>query len=654
LTSAKFPGTIKTKKNEESIFSFSIKYPVNNKNKEYAMRTVFLCLAVQLFSCALAHSQSFDQLKIRLEKCLQENNIPGAAVAVVTADSVLFTGGFGYADIEKKIPVTANTHFFLGSITKSFTALGIVRLVEQGRVDLNTPVKEILPDVIIQNPWEKTDPVRVAHLLEHTAGICDGFVTLFNWQHEPNIPLNEVMGMQKRIVIHHRPGSFYLYSNIGYLLAGMIIEKITQMKYEEFLRNEFLLPLGMATSTFDVEDSYSRSVLAQGYGAGGKEIPYLHIYSRPAGHAHSSVLEMAQYVRFYLNYGKSNGVQIIKPETMERLETPGTSLASRMGFLNGYGLGSEWAYRNQHMWRGHNGAIFGYYSDFWYNHDLDIGYVVLVNQFDMQSAGNVRKLRELIAEHLTENADPVYLPIVPVSKEQLEEYCGTYTIGYGAKDLLGLINILHGMTEVRLSGDTLSLRQPMSGGDKEHYFPVSQGLFRTNDTPGPTLAFFATPDGAKAMVWGRDYLEEQSPWKYWLTVAFLLWTVLVMLSAVLYALFWVLVFLIKKVAKRQTVQCMSVRIYPCIATIVLVAGIILIANQEMYYLGKLTFANISFFISTWLFALLSIISFIIAIRCLKRPAGKIFRVYHMVVACTYLGMTLFLWYWGVIGLKLWT
>lgn len=618
------------------------------------MRNVVISLIVFLLSGALAYSQSFDQLRIKLENCLRENNIPGTAVAVVTADSVLFTGGFGYASIEMKTPVTANTHFFLGSITKSFIALGIVKLMEEGKVDLSTPVKEILSDVIIQNPWEDTEPVRVVHLLEHTAGICDGFLTLFNWRHARDIPLNEVMGMHKRIVIHHRPGSFYLYSNVGYLLAGMILEKITQMKYEEFLRNEFLLPLGMETSTFDVTDHYSRSVLAQGYGAGGEEIPYLYIYSRPAGHAHSSVLEMAQYVRFCLNYGKSNGLQIIKPETMERVETPQTSLASRMGLFNGYGLGSEWAYRNQHRWRGHNGATFGYYSDFWYNHDLNIGYVVLVNQFDMQSAGNVRKLRELIAEHLTENVKPGFQPIISVSKEQLEDYCGTYTIGYGAKDLLGLINILHGMTEVKLSGDTLSIKQPLSGGHKDYFFPVAEGLFRMIDMPGATLAFFTTPDGGKAMVWGRDYLEKQSSWKYWPTIVFVVWTVLVMLSAVIYAFFWVLVYLFKKVAKKQqTVQCMSIRIYPFIATLVLAAGTVLIANQEMYYLGKLTFANVSFFISTWLFAFLSIVSFISAIKCLKQPAGKIFRVYHMVTACTYVSMTLFLWYWGVIGLKLW-
>lgn len=618
------------------------------------MRKISLPLLVCFLSFTVAHGQSFDQLRIKLENCIRKNDIPGAAVAVVTGDSVLFTAGFGYANIEKKMPVTVNTHFFLGSITKSFTALGIVKLVEEGKIDLNTPVKEILPDIIIQNRWEKTDPVRVVHLLEHTAGICDGFLTVFNWRHEPNIPLKEVMGMQKRIVIHHRPGSFYLYSNIGYLLAGIILEEITQTKYEELLKDEFLLPLGMETSTFDVTDSYSRALLAQGYGAGGKEIPYLYIYPRSAGHAHSSVLEMALYVRFFLNYGKTNGLQIIKPETMKRVETAQTSLASRMGLSAGYGLGSEWAYRNQQKWRGHNGAIFGYYSDFWYNHDLNIGYVVLVNQFDMQTAKNVRELRELIAEHITESAEQEFQPIISVPKDDLEEYCGNYTIGYGAKDLLGLINILHGMTEVQLSGDALSLRQPLSGGYKENYFPVSEGLFRKKDMPGATVAFLTTPDGAKAMVWGRDYFEEQPSWKYWLTISYIIWSLLVMLSTVIYTFLLVALYVYKRVSKKQhTVQCISARIFPITATLVLTTGIILITNQDMFYLGKLTLANISFFISTWLFALLSIFNLACAIKCLKRPVGKVARIYHMVTACTYVSMTLFLWYWGVIGLKLW-
>jgi len=617
------------------------------------MKRIHISFAIFLFSLTTAYGQSFSQLRIELENCIRDNNIPGAGVAVVNKDSVLFTCFLGYADIEKNLSITPQTHFALGSITKSFTALGFCKLADEGLIDLDTPIKEILPDLNIQNSWDDTDPVRVVHLLEHTAGICDGFTTLFNWQYDPDILLSDALQLHDQIVIYHRPGSFFLYSNIGYLLAGMVLEKITQMRYEEYLKQEFLIPLGMKTSTFDIKDSYSRSVLAQGYGVGGKEIPYLYIFPRAAGHTHSSVLDMTQYVRFFLNYGKSNGVQILKPETVTRIETPVTSLASRKGLLNGYGLGSEWAFRNQYKWRGHNGAQFGFYSDFWYNHDLDIGYVVFVNQFDFQSARNVRKLRDLVATHLTENTKPVFQPTLSVDKIQLKKYCGTYTIGYNAKNLLGLINYLNGRIEVQLSGDTLLLKQSLEGSEIK-ILPVSNGLFRKQDLPEPTVAFFTTPEGAKAMVNGRDYLEEWSPWKYWLTVVFLIWSILVMCITVIYALFWVPAYVYKKVSKKNlTIQVVTVRIIPFIAILVLITGLVLIGNQEIYYMGKITFANISFFISTWLFAILSIVGLVAVVFFFKKTTGRISRVHNLITACTLLGMTLFLWYWGVIGLKLW-
>ncbi|MDH4270363.1 MAG: beta-lactamase family protein [Candidatus Aminicenantes bacterium] len=114
-------------------------------------------LIVALFlSFALAEGQSFDSLKADVEKCLRENDIPGAAVAVVTKDEVLFTAGFGFANLEKKIPITVDTHFWLGSISKSFTALGLVKLAEEGRLDLNTPLGKILTDLDLDYPWEET------------------------------------------------------------------------------------------------------------------------------------------------------------------------------------------------------------------------------------------------------------------------------------------------------------------------------------------------------------------------------------------------------------------------------------------------------------------------------------------------------------------
>ena len=123
---------------------------------------------------------------------MQVNSIPGAGIAIVSKDSVIFLGGLGYANMEDNIPVTDTTCFRMGSITKSFIALGFLKLAEEGRIDLNTPVKEIVPEINIINPWQETDPVRVAHILEHTSGFGNSFRE-FNLDDDPRIPLRQAL-----------------------------------------------------------------------------------------------------------------------------------------------------------------------------------------------------------------------------------------------------------------------------------------------------------------------------------------------------------------------------------------------------------------------------------------------------------------------------
>jgi hypothetical protein len=156
------------------------------------------------------------------------------------------------------------------------------------------------------------------------------------------------------------------------------------------------------------------------------------------------------------------------------------------------------------------------------------------------------------------------------------------------------------------------------------------------------------------MVNGNDYLEKSPPWKYWFAISFLIWSIFVMLATVINAIVVLLIIIYKKIrGKLYTFQYLSKHIIPSLATLVLILGFILIASQEVYYMGKQTFSNFSLFISTWLFAILSLISLVNAIKGLNKPVKRFLKVYCMVIACTYVGLSFFLWYWGIIGLKLW-
>src|SRR5690606_7559554 len=121
---------------------------------------------------------------------LEETGIPGAGIALVRSYGIEWAGGVGLADREARLPVTADTHFRAGSISKTFVAAAIVQLYLDDELSLDQPVSELAPLVGIDNPWEATDPVTVRHLLQHTAGFDDmHFNEMYNLTHAPDIPL---------------------------------------------------------------------------------------------------------------------------------------------------------------------------------------------------------------------------------------------------------------------------------------------------------------------------------------------------------------------------------------------------------------------------------------------------------------------------------
>ena len=143
--------------------------------------------------------QTVDEFKAAATQVLRDTRVPGAGISLVRSDGVEWEGGLGYADRDTQTPVTADTHFRVGSISKTFVAMALVQLAEDGVVDLDAPVEEIAPEVAIDNPWRDTDPVRIIHLLQHTAGFDDmQFNERYVPEGEADRPLAEVLAINPR------------------------------------------------------------------------------------------------------------------------------------------------------------------------------------------------------------------------------------------------------------------------------------------------------------------------------------------------------------------------------------------------------------------------------------------------------------------------
>ena len=167
------------------------------------------------------------------------------------------------------------------------------------------------------------------------------------------------------------------YSNPGYGLAGYIVEKAAGVPLEDYIAGNILRPLGMTHSDMRLTPAV-KDALAQGYDA-GSPVPYFPIYLRPAGEMKSSPNEMARFVRMMLNRGELDGVKIVSPESITRMETPTTSLAARAGLKDGYGLGNYEDQAEPLIQRGHDGGIDGFLSRYVYMPEAGVGYFFSIN-----------------------------------------------------------------------------------------------------------------------------------------------------------------------------------------------------------------------------------------------------------------------------------
>jgi CubicO group peptidase (beta-lactamase class C family) len=223
-------------------------------------------------------SRTVDEFKAAAATILRETGVPGAGISIVRADGVEWEGGLGYADRDARTPVTPDTHFHVGSISKTFVALALVQLAEDGVVDPDAPVNEIAPEIAIDNRWHATDPVRIVHLLQHTAGFDDMH---FNERYMPNgeadRPLAEVLAINPR---SRRVRWLYLRP------AGNLQSSARELG--RFVR--MLLAWGELDNAFVVDPEYlgsmeqprtsdaSKAGLRNGYGSGIAALLYLPFF----------------------------------------------------------------------------------------------------------------------------------------------------------------------------------------------------------------------------------------------------------------------------------------------------------------------------------------------------------------------------------------
>lgn len=326
-------------------------HSVKRTNNLKSLRIISLLVFLITLSFSTQGQPAFNwhKLKSETENLLRQNGSVGASIIVVNRDSALFSQGFGYANLEHNFKITDCTLFVLGSITKTFTSLGILKLVEEGKLSLDDEVIKLTPDLPIKNKWAEQFPVKVYHLLEHTSGFDEFHLK------DRSIPVLDdefpLMGgihiVKNSLKTRWQPGTRFAYSNVGYLVAGYLIEKVSGRSYNDFMLQEVLKPLKMTNSSIRLKD-IDQDLLAKSFAYSKEELPFKHVFTRPTASLISSAKDMGQFLQIFLNQGDS----FLNTDTFDDFERH-HSIKAFDGTKNGYRLGIYPRFHKGREWLGH-------------------------------------------------------------------------------------------------------------------------------------------------------------------------------------------------------------------------------------------------------------------------------------------------------------
>ena len=363
---------------------------------------------------------------------MDEEKVPGVAVVVVKDGKIYFQQGYGYADVDKKIPVVPDkTLFRVASISKLFTATAIMQLVEQGKINLKNPVNEYIKDFQLDNNFSQ--PITIANLLTHTSGLDVNDIGMSARTQNLLQPLGEHLAKRKPLQIQP-PGIISTYSNYGIALVGYIVERVSRIPFAEYIDKKILQPLGMQHTTFLQPPPPSlKSDLAIGYEYKDNKYeaqPYTYEHQVPAIALSTTATDIANFMIAHLNQGRLHNNEILQPSTVKEMHRQHFTSDAR---IPGIAYAFQEQFRNNVRIIRHGGLIEGFVSQLILIPHSDVGVFVVCNststldsQFireflnryypienkpNLAAAKSLKALRRLNGNYLEKFFEPYYFTV---------------------------------------------------------------------------------------------------------------------------------------------------------------------------------------------------------------------------------------------------
>jgi CubicO group peptidase (beta-lactamase class C family) len=308
---------------------------------------------------------------------------PGLSIAVASGERVVYARGFGFRDLKAKLPVTPQTQFYIASTTKSFTATAAKLLADEGKFDLDAPLKKYFPNLTLKTPLS-AEQITIRDLLTHRSGISNeaiNFRTAYTGQHDAGVLLELLASYSKPVSPEFR------YSNIGYLITALAMEKATGETWQQIVERKLFQPLELRSTTAYASKARASGNFALPYLANANgtfdELPYKEDSTmHAAGGISSSAEDLAKWLVMNMNGGRYGGRQIIPASSLEEVLAPQINQKrdfyrfKRYGYSLGWNIGTYNGDKFIHSF----GEFHGFRPHVSFMPERKLGVVVLVNE----------------------------------------------------------------------------------------------------------------------------------------------------------------------------------------------------------------------------------------------------------------------------------
>ncbi len=393
-----------------------------------------------------------DSLRVRIRAMMDSAKVPSLAWAIAKRGRIVWEEGMGFADLERRTPATATTLYSMASISKPITATGVMRLVEQGKLNMDRPANDYLGAGKITGLAGDASGATVRRLLAHTAGLPLHYRFFYEGGKVKRPTMDEAISRYGVVV--YPPGKVYNYSNLGYGVLDELIGKASGRSYEEFMRDEIFLPLGMPTASIGTGAGLANAAVR--YDAKGMPVAHYDFDHRGASAVYVSARELVRFGMFHLKDHLKDQRPILTDATidaMQRVETPGDTAS---GYSLGWSIFTEQGYRVV----SHTGGMPGVSTTLKLFPEEDVAVVVLANastvvphRLVFQLAGLVLPRYNARAQERQAVAAAAAQPSVAIPAALWGEWTGTVRTYDGATTPVAFL-IKSDDVHVRLGADT--------------------------------------------------------------------------------------------------------------------------------------------------------------------------------------------------------